>query len=89
MKTGLNLCDMKNATTTRRRAVALVDRERLTRRRTEAGMSQVELSKASGVSQTQISGMETGQYGASPRTLAALAEALGCKIADLLRPETA
>lgn len=60
----------------------------LKRRREEIGMDQAELSKRSGVSQSGISAIERG---ARPNpgilTLEALARGLGCRLADIYKPD--
>jgi transcriptional regulator with XRE-family HTH domain len=59
--------------------------EKLYRLRREAGLSQVELSEASGVAQSTIAGIEGGNHARPhPRTLRKLAAALGIKIRELL-----
>lgn len=60
------------------------DRRRLRRKRNEAGLSQTALAEITGVSKQQISALECGTNGASPETIAALAEGLGCEVSDLL-----
>ena len=53
-------------------------------RREEAGISQEELSKKSGVSRTIISGLESGTITTTTtKTLAKIAEALGLKVSDI------
>lgn len=52
--------------------------------RLEAGLSQSEASRLSGVSQSNISLLERGQFNASIRTMAALARVVGQSVADLL-----
>jgi transcriptional regulator with XRE-family HTH domain len=56
--------------------------ETLRRIRTIRGLNQVELAKASGVSQNTISEIETGRREARPATLRKLARALNVDIAD-------
>jgi transcriptional regulator with XRE-family HTH domain len=53
--------------------------------RHKRGMSQVELSAASGVAQQQISLIEQGTANVTVRTLARIAHALGVEAASLLR----
>ena len=54
--------------------------------RTEAQMSQSELSRQSGVSRDTIIGMENGsRKDVSTKTLSALADALGVSVVALLR----
>lgn len=53
-------------------------------RREEAGISQEELSKISGVSRTIISGLESGTITTTTtKTLVKIAEALGLKVSDI------
>jgi transcriptional regulator with XRE-family HTH domain len=56
--------------------------ETLKRIRTIRGLNQVDLAKASGVSQNTISEIETGRREARPATLRKLANALDIEIAD-------
>jgi transcriptional regulator with XRE-family HTH domain len=56
--------------------------ETVKRIRTMRGMNQVDLAKASGVSQNTISEIETGRREARPATLGKLAKGLGVDIAD-------
>lgn len=52
--------------------------------RENAGMSQEELSKKSGVSRTIISGLESGTITTTTtKTLVKIAEALGIKVSDI------
>ncbi|MBQ9614002.1 MAG: helix-turn-helix transcriptional regulator [Lachnospiraceae bacterium] len=52
--------------------------------REEAGMSQEELAKKSGVSRTIISGLESGSITTTTtKTLLRIAEALGLKVSDI------
>lgn len=55
----------------------------LFRARREAGLSQAEVSEASGVSQKQISRYESGKAKPHPSTLRKLADALDCRVKDL------
>lgn len=53
-------------------------------RREEAGISQEELSKKSGVSRTIISGLESGTITTTTtKTIMKIAEALGLKVSDI------
>lgn len=61
-----------------------LDQDELRRRRMERGLSQRALATKSGVSQQQISALETGVNGASPEVVARLARALRCRNADLM-----
>mgnify|MGYP001188978779 CR=1 FL=1 len=58
--------------------------KQLKRLRWAAGMTQVALAKASGVSQQMISDVESGVSQPSPATLKAIADVLGCSPLDLL-----
>lgn len=57
------------------------------RRRIEAGLSQTDLAAQAGVSKTQLSDVENGRAGFSPKNLKAIAEILGCTIPELLLPD--
>jgi transcriptional regulator with XRE-family HTH domain len=61
------------------------DRAVLRRKRIEAGLSQVRLATVTGLSTSLISALECGESGASPESLAAIAKALGCTVADLMQ----
>lgn len=63
------------------------DPRRLRYRRYAAGLSIRELSALAGVATGSISCLENGKYPAGVLTLRALAEALGCEIADLMPEE--
>lgn len=56
---------------------------RLTVRRTRAGMSQADLARVSGVTQSHISQIERGIRTPNLSTLAGLAKGLRCRIGDL------
>lgn len=58
--------------------------EALRRIRRERGLSQVELSKRTGVAQSTISEIEKGEREAQVRTVRKLADTLGVKVDDLL-----
>ncbi|MBQ1215215.1 MAG: helix-turn-helix transcriptional regulator [Firmicutes bacterium] len=58
--------------------------ERLKELRKKRGMSQVELSKVSGVSQQAISNTETGRNDPSAETIRMLSSALGVSTSELL-----
>lgn len=64
-------------------------RYRLRRKRQEAGLSQVRLAEMTGLSTSLISALECGESGASPESLARIAEALECTVADLMPAEKA
>ncbi|QHW26624.1 helix-turn-helix transcriptional regulator [Rhizobium leguminosarum bv. viciae 248] len=55
-------------------------------RRKKLNLSQERLAELAGLSTAMISNMETGRHGFSDKTLAAIAEALKCRPADLLIP---
>jgi transcriptional regulator with XRE-family HTH domain len=61
--------------------------ETVKRIRTMRGMNQVDLAKASGVSQNTISEIETGRREARPATLGKLAKALDVEIADFFEEQ--
>lgn len=65
------------------------DPRRLRRRRVAAGMSMTDLALKSGCSLSYLGQLERGEYSASAPVLAALAEALGCEITDLMPREPA
>jgi transcriptional regulator with XRE-family HTH domain len=62
-----------------------IDGERLRRIRKERLLTQVELSKRTGVAQDSISSLETGKREAHPGTIRKLAEALGVEPTELLK----
>ncbi|MET9122932.1 helix-turn-helix transcriptional regulator [Streptomyces sp. NPDC004528] len=61
-----------------------IDPQRLTRRRVEKGLSQNALAELIGVTKQQVSAVSLGKANFSPETLAKVAKALDCEIADLL-----
>lgn len=63
------------------------DPVRLRRRRVAKRLSITELARIAGCSVPYLSQLERGLYSASPAVLGALADALGCEIADLMPPE--
>jgi len=63
------------------------DRRELRRRRIAAGLSQTDLAQKAGVSKSQLSDVENGRAGFSPKNLKAIADILGCTVPDLLLPE--
>jgi transcriptional regulator with XRE-family HTH domain len=63
------------------------DRRRLKRRRIIAGLTLREAAARAGCHFTTIGKLERGERSAEPGTLAALAEAYGCHVTDLLPPE--
>jgi transcriptional regulator with XRE-family HTH domain len=64
-----------------------IDSDRLRRIRKERLLTQVELSKMSGVAQDSISSLETGKREAHPGTIKKLAEALGVEPRKLLKEQ--
>lgn len=64
-----------------------VDAKRLRRLRILAGLNQIDLAERAGVSKSQVSMVENGRSGLSPRYLGQIATVLGCDIADLLLDE--
>lgn len=66
-----------------------IDPQRLTRRRVEAGLSQNALAQKIGVTKQLVSAVSLGKANFSPETLAKVAEALNCEIADLLPQDDA
>ena len=79
----------------KRRAVSFVDNIRhpivaqfgttLRERRREAGMTQAELAAAAGLSRSYLSEVECGRESISLERAARLADALECRLADLLQ----
>ena len=61
--------------------------KRIKELREAAGMSQVELSNISGISQEHISRLENGRHNINTKTADKLCAALGIKLADLFREE--
>lgn len=80
---------------TKRRAVSFVDNIRhpivtqfgaaLRERRLEAGLTQSELAAAAGLSRSYLSEVECGRESLSLERAAKLADALECRLADLLK----
>jgi transcriptional regulator with XRE-family HTH domain len=64
-----------------------IDSERLRRTRKERLLTQVELSRMTGVAQDSISSLETGKREAHPGTIKKLAEALGVEPRKLLKEQ--
>ena len=64
-----------------------IDSERLRRTRKERLLTQVELSRMTGVAQDSISALETGKREAHPGTIKKLAEALGVEPRKLLKEQ--
>lgn len=69
-------------TSLRRRA--LVDPEKIRRRRFELGLTQVQVSKLSGIDPTSVSQFESGARNPSAPSLFKLAQGLNCPPADLM-----
>lgn len=63
------------------------DPDRCFRKRIEAGLTQMQLGTRSGLSDATVCRIENGDVVASPESLAALAEALGCTVTDLMPAE--
>ena len=57
------------------------------RMRNEKQMSQIELSKKTGISQSCLSNIEKGKYNLSVKQIAKIAEGLGCRIIFKLEEE--
>ena len=53
--------------------------------RQRSGLTQRELGELAGVGKGTVSELEVGRRGAYPRTIRRLAEALGTKVADLMK----
>lgn len=68
---------------------AILDPAKLRRRRIEAGLNQIDLAERTGLHRSHIGFLEKGRRGTTARTLSSLAEALGCRIADLMPDEKA
>jgi transcriptional regulator with XRE-family HTH domain len=64
-----------------------IDGERLRRIRKERLLTQLELSKMTGVAQDSISSLETGKREAHPGTIRKLAEALGVEPKELIKEQ--
>lgn len=60
------------------------DREQIRLKRIERGLSQARLAELTGLSTSQISGIETGYSGPSAGSLAEIARVLRCKVSDLM-----
>ena len=60
------------------------DRERLQRRRIEAGLNRTQLAQRAGISKQLMSMVEKGSANPSPESLSRIAKALDCEVADLL-----
>ena len=71
----------------RRRTGINVNRDRLVRLRESVGESQTTLARRAGVSQATVNNVERGIKRPSPRTLYALATALGVTVDDLRADE--
>ena len=64
-----------------------IDGERLRSLRKERLLTQVELSKMTGVAQDSISSLETGKREAHPGTIRKLAKALGVEPTELIKEQ--
>jgi transcriptional regulator with XRE-family HTH domain len=64
-----------------------IDGERLRHIRKKRLLTQVELSKMTGVAQDSISSLETGKREAHPGTIRKLAEALGVEPTELIEEQ--
>ncbi|MDG4768862.1 helix-turn-helix transcriptional regulator [Solwaraspora sp. WMMD792] len=60
--------------------------EALRRHRVASGLSRPALAKAAGISPSHLAELENNTRNAGPRTLVALAEALGVPASDLMPP---
>ena len=58
--------------------------DRIRSRRKDDHISQIELSKTAGISQSTLSAIETGAQNPSVSTIQAIAEALKCPLSDLM-----
>ena len=65
-----------------------VDGDLLRRRRIEAGLRIVDLADKASSTLSHVSDIERGRRQPSPPLLSRIADALRCKPADLLNPET-
>lgn len=63
------------------------DPQRLQRRRIQAGLNRKQLAERAGIHKSTIGRYERGLSNALPGNLKRLAEALDCKIVDLMPPE--
>jgi len=70
-------------------APKLHDPAKLRRKRVEAGLNQTDLAQVTGIQQSHISKLERGRSSTTPKSLARIAKALGCTIADLLPDKAA
>ena len=57
--------------------------DRIRRTRRNLGLTQTELGELAGVVPSTISQIETGERQGHPATLKAIADALGCTVADI------
>lgn len=63
------------------------DPRKLKLRRVAARLSVTKLAALAGCSKAHLSMLEDGQHGASPEMLGRFADALGCRITDLMPDE--
>jgi transcriptional regulator with XRE-family HTH domain len=61
------------------------DPVKLRRRRMLSGRSQTDIARAAGISRAHMCNLESGKVGASAPTLKAIADEIGCSVADLAR----
>lgn len=63
------------------------DPVRVRRRRVAAGLSKSALAARAGISPNTVTNLERAVFNTRPGTLAAIANALGCEIEDLMPPD--
>ena len=78
----MNATPNEKATSGHNRSVLLPG---LRQARQRSGLTQRELGELAGVGKGTVSELEAGRRGAYPRTIRRLVEALGTKIADLMK----
>ena len=76
---------MARATATSPPSPFILNHEEIHRRRWHAGLTLRELARVAGISESQLSRIESGKGGTHPGTLRRIAEALGCTSADFER----
>ena len=67
----------------------LLDPGKLRDKRIRARLTRPELARITGLDSTHIFKLEAGTRGTTPKTLGALADALGCDIDDLMPDQVA
>lgn len=67
----------------------LLDPDKLRDKRIRARLTRPALARIAGLDSTHIFKLEKGVRGTTPKTLGALADALGCDIADLMPDKAA